>query len=352
MSSSANRLSNVAQLDELTANVYHRIVEIGYYRRAEAATRFGLTDQQAEQVERSLTSLRLLRPAPGESGQFIPVSPDVATVDLVGHAKAQILELQHEVSEIRSMMHVLRPAYFEGRRKRNRDESFDIVTDQASVQAILLELAESCRSEMLTVQPGGAPPTRVLAAALPSNLAMLERGVQIRTIYQHTARNDLATLSHAHAMIARGARFRTSDQLINGLVAYDREVALIPHRSAPDQEPGAAIVREASVVGYLCEVFDYLWNTATPISPGAGESDADAGIRLKHSIIRLMAQGHKDEIVARRLGMSVRNCRRYIAEFMEELGATSRFQAGVNAARSCLLNRETPESPPEASQGG
>ncbi len=59
---------------------------------------------------------------------------------------------------------------------------------------------------------------------------------------------------------------------------------------------------------------------------------------LKRSIVRLMAEGYKDEIVARRLGMSVRTCRRHIAEIMEELEATSRFQAGANAALSKLLS--------------
>lgn len=50
-----------------------------------------------------------------------------------------------------------------------------------------------------------------------------------------------------------------------------------------------------------------------------------------------MTKGYKDEMVARRLGMSVRTCRRHIAEITEQLEATSRFQAGYNAARQELL---------------
>jgi DNA-binding NarL/FixJ family response regulator len=47
-----------------------------------------------------------------------------------------------------------------------------------------------------------------------------------------------------------------------------------------------------------------------------------------------MAEGEKDEAISRRLSISVRTCRRHIADYMAQVGATSRFQAGVIAARA------------------
>ena len=41
------------------------------------------------------------------------------------------------------------------------------------------------------------------------------------------------------------------------------------------------------------------------------------------------------------LGMSVRTCRRHIAEITEQLEATSRFQAGYNAARQEMRTGES-----------
>ena len=41
----------------------------------------------------------------------------------------------------------------------------------------------------------------------------------------------------------------------------------------------------------------------------------------------------KDEQIARELGLSLRTVRRRVAEVLDELGATSRFQAGVEAVR-------------------
>ena len=50
-------------------------------------------------------------------------------------------------------------------------------------------------------------------------------------------------------------------------------------------------------------------------------------------LLALMAAGLKDEVVARQLGLSLRTVRRRIARLMDELGADTRFQAGIEAAR-------------------
>ena len=46
-----------------------------------------------------------------------------------------------------------------------------------------------------------------------------------------------------------------------------------------------------------------------------------------------LAGGAKDEQIARALGLSLRTVRRRVAEILDELGADSRFQAGVEAVR-------------------
>jgi DNA-binding NarL/FixJ family response regulator len=50
-------------------------------------------------------------------------------------------------------------------------------------------------------------------------------------------------------------------------------------------------------------------------------------------LLEMLASGAKDEQIARALGMSLRTVRRRIASLMAELGADSRFQAGIEAVR-------------------
>lgn len=56
------------------------------------------------------------------------------------------------------------------------------------------------------------------------------------------------------------------------------------------------------------------------------------------SVLRLMADGVKDEAIAHRLGISVRTVRRHIAGYLETTGSGNRFAAGVAAGRDGLVH--------------
>jgi DNA-binding CsgD family transcriptional regulator len=140
-------------------------------------------------------------------------------------------------------------------------------------------------------------------------------------------------------MTEAGGEVRTVDQLPERMFIFDREMAFIPKRTRPDRVPGALIVRDAVIVSFLCTLFEQFWIGAMPFVPeGPGYHDASSDLR--RSIVSLLAQGLKDEAVAKRLGMSVRTCRRHIASLMQELGAESRFEAGVKAAQLGLLRMD------------
>ncbi|WP_308312480.1 helix-turn-helix domain-containing protein [Streptomyces sp. ISL-11] len=330
-----------AELDDLSAAAYGHAVELGRFDAGDIAERLSLTPAEVERARQVLTRLRLLQPMPGEPGVLVPVGPDVAAADLVGSAEQRIRDLQQAVTDVRGRLLSLNPAYFEGRRLRNRLEAFDVIDDVDTIQSMLDHLGSRCRQEMFTVQPGGARPGDVLDAARRSTLAIRSRGVRIRTIYQHPARSDLATRAYVRDVTAAGVEVRTADEVIDRMIVYDRETVFLPAHRGPGRPPGAAVVREPTLVAFVCSVFEHLWDGATPFVPESARAPATAD-DLRRSIVRLMANGYKDEVIARRLGMSVRTCRRHISEITEELEATSRFQAGVNAARSGLLDGGEP----------
>ncbi|MEV7025569.1 hypothetical protein [Kitasatospora sp. NPDC093558] len=335
-------VSHFSELDDASAAAYGQAVRLGRFDREVIAEHLGLAPREVERAETVLRNLRLLQPMPGRRDVLVPIGPDVAAADLVGDAERQIRELQQAVTSVRSTLISLLPTYFEGRRERNSLEAFDIVSDADLVQSMIDEQRERCRSEVLMVQPGGPRPSNLLSAARDSATSMLSRGVQMRTIYQHTARSDLPTRAYVRDIVDLGGEFRTCDELIDRMFIYDREVVFLPERSGgPDATPGAAIVREPVLVTFLCSVFEYMWNNGSPFTAESTKAPA-VNDDLKSAIVRLMVQGYKDEMVARRLGMSVRTCRRHIAEITEDLQATSRFQAGYNVAASQLLDLDRP----------
>ncbi|MEV7237424.1 LuxR C-terminal-related transcriptional regulator [Streptomyces sp. NPDC051020] len=227
------------------------------------------------------------------------------------------------------------------------------IGDTASLHALITEMSSRCRDELLLVLPSGARPC-AFPAARTAALDLLDRGVRARLIYQHAIRGDLVTKSLVRELTQRGAEVRTCAELIDPLVAYDGEILVLPH--SPASSPGtgmtaATVVRNPAMVSFACAAFENLWNSATPLIPDTKDTACNID-DLKKSIVRLMAMGHKDEMVARRLGISVRTCRRHIAEIMDELNATSRFQAGVHLTRAGLVDGPFPAPGPEPGPRG
>lgn len=325
------------ELDDASVLAYRHAVRLGRFSAEALSTELKLDTADIDRIERVLRNLRLIHPMPGFPDILVPVGPATATSELVGPTEEQIRNLQFAVMEIRTRLMSLAPTYFEDRRERNRVEAFDVISDVSMVQAMLNDYAHRCTSELMTVQPGGARPAALLSAVRSPLSAALERGVKMRTIYQHPARSDLATRAYVADATALGAEIRTTDEVIDRMIIYDHEVAFLPERNVVGRAPGAVIVREPTLVGYLCAVLEHLWNSAMPFNPNTEVSDS-INEDMKLAIIRLMAKGFKDEMIARRLGMSVRTCRRHIAEIMEKFETSSRFQAGVEITRAGLLD--------------
>lgn len=323
----------------------HRFTEDeGRFEREDVAAGLSLSPEQSIGAERVLRLLGLIRSAAAAGELIAPVDAEEAGAMLARALGAQLRERQ------------LHERHTDGARDReeNRPDSEAPPSaappptcdpaDAAAFHALIDEMSARCREELLLVLPSGARPCQAFPAARNITLDLLARGVRARLIYQHAIRGDLVTRSLVRELTQHGAEVRTSAELIDPLVAFDRETVVLPH--SPDSPRGAGVtsaaaVRDPAVVAFACAAFENLWNTASPLIPDT-KSTTHTIDDLKKSIVRLLAMGHKDEMVARRLGISVRTCRRHIAEIMDEQGALSRFQAGVHLTRAGLVDEPFP----------
>lgn len=190
----------------------------------------------------------------------------------------------------------------------------------------------------MSLQPGGGRSAHLLQSDLVQTQELLRRGVRVRTLYQHTARSSLTTRSYVAQISEAGAEVRTSAELSERLIVYDRRTAFVPKERKGSEPPGAAVVTDPTLVAYLCRSFEAAWQVGRPFTSTEPADQQQVSAELRSSILRLMAMGLKDEVIARRLGMAARTCRRYISALMTELGATSRFQAGVLLGRQAAEN--------------
>jgi hypothetical protein len=138
---------------------------------------------------------------------------------------------------------------------------------------------------------------------------------------------------HQRQMAVRVARLPPLQVLI-----ADGATALVV--VGPPAERRASLIRVPEVLEALRTLFESLWNTALEPREDVVFGDRDRAV-LARQILGAMRAGVTDEVAARELTVSVRTYRRYVAEIMALLGATSRFQAGVRAAELGLLPRNT-----------
>lgn len=338
------------QLDDTATSVYLRILQNDGADSARLATELEIPDEQVTEAVDVLLRMRLIRRG-GERG-FTPVRPDLAVAELTAPLEAAIEQHSRQLRTLRETMLALLPHYLEHDAARGGlpgepvKPQIDLLDDPRDVRMALIRAAQACRTSVLTVQPGGRRSPDVLADALPRDLAMLERGVRMRVVYQHTVRADLTTKAYVSAITAAGAEVRTTDQIPERLMIFDGSTAFLPDRSRSGP-PGATVVRAPTVIAYLERLGEHLWQTALPLEPGE-IGYRRTGNDLRQSIVRLLAHGLSDKAVARRLGMSLRTCQRHIAVFMAELGSENRFQAGAAAQAAGLLEERGLPADPEA----
>ncbi|WP_165983842.1 LuxR family transcriptional regulator [Streptomyces sp. YIM 98790] len=314
------------QLTERELTVFRWMSRHGEVDSGAAAQVLEMGHQELDDALAVLARLRLVRRLPESPRRYSPVPPESALAELVTPRELALRRQLAETERLRDELTLLAPVYAEARRVDQPRPPLQEVRELETVVGLISDASLRCREEVRTCQPGGGRAPKLLEQAYARDRDMLQRGVRMRTLYQHTARHHPATQEYVRRMTGEGAEVRTLSELFGRMIAFDREVLFLPHQSDVN---AAIVVRDPSTVGYLCAVFDHAWSLATPYSPAWSESAAREDV--KSAIIRLLAQGMKDEVVARRLGMSLRTCRKHIAEIMEQLGAYSRFQAGYLA---------------------
>ncbi len=299
------------------------------------ALRTGRIARADTEVAPCLVEFDLLHPDPDDPNWLRPVPASVALAQ-------RLNPLEREITERRKLSTELAQAFDPFMDlSAQTTTSADAVTVLEGLDRInaALDLATAqCQSEVLTVQPSARHPERRLIEGLERDKPLIDRGVRIRTLYQHTARYSPERLAYVDQFTNGKVEYRTIDELVERLIICDDTVAFIPIR---DDRQVALELRHPGLVGYLIKVFEFMWNRAVPLSAGAPYETAPDGITdIQHSIAKLLVEGHVDEAIARRLGMNVRTCRAHIAKLAQALGSGSRAQLGFLIAQSGILKQE------------
>lgn len=299
----------------------------------ELAARLGIGSDAVKSAFDELARAALLRPSLDTPDQWRAVSPEAGLEAALARQQAELVQQQNRIEEARAAAAALMAEYTKLRPGWQYAEVEELV-GVAAVRQRIAELVPKAQSEVLTFAPGGAQSSDFLNAVTPTDRLLLERGVRIRDVYLDSIRNDPKTLAYARHLTDLGGEIRTVPALPMRMVVFDRELGIVPI-DPEDTRAGAVLIQGPGLINALTSLFDLVWAHASPLG-GRTKRQRPKGPdeppnSQERELLRLLAQGLTDELVARRLGVSVRTMRRIAADLMERLGARSRFQAGALA---------------------
>lgn len=272
--------------------------------------------------------------------RYVPVDPATVSSHVVTPMSQQGAELLTESSEWARAFGQLSQSW-----RRSPSSARGPITEfhDRAIGTFIEGAVREAEVELLTAQPQATRDSAQvsvaarLSVAAQREIAALDRGVKMRTLYQHSARRHAPTRKWVAEVTEHGAEVRTLDEFFNRMIVIDRRLAIIP--GAPDLSVAIAI-REPGLVTYLVDVFERAWERGRAFGYTERTMMHDIAREQRAMTIRMLIEGHSDPVSAKRLGVSARTFAAYVADLKEEYDAETRFQLGYTMGQAGVSGRE------------
>jgi DNA-binding CsgD family transcriptional regulator len=287
----------------------------------------------AEAVDRALATLAaqgLVRLGPGGSIEVVP--PDISLPVLAS-------DFERMARQTRSAAHELAQVFFQARHTAT-------APDPSAIRILgSLDEIGPVTAEMIATGKEGvrcfrslSPRTQALFASPMHSHEEPTRGaggviLPLSSVYDTKVLELEGALEVLHAREGGGEVTRFTTSVPFSAVIVDDTAAVVDVSAFDPSGFGSALVRARSLVVALRALYDHLWNLAAPLEP----SGPSAARRRDQTTWGLLAAGATDATIARQTGVSQRTVERRVRELMDQVGASTRFQAGVQAARRGLI---------------
>jgi DNA-binding CsgD family transcriptional regulator/sugar-specific transcriptional regulator TrmB len=309
--------------------VYRHLVASGGASPDEIAFTLGLTSDQIHAAGDGLRRAGLAL-ATMDGDRLVALPPEVALAGAVHDDEGAMRELQSRIVAKRQAYLQLVPTFRDARQHDGGITDVQVLERLDTIRDFLADTCRDTRRELLIAHPTRHLSADSLDEGLPQDLEMLGRGVVRRTLYLKSNRDSVAVRRAVARTTQAGAEVRVLPVIPVRLMCFDGRIAMIARTASPD-DTAAIVIRHAELVGTIRQLFLAAWESADPFL--APEDAPDGLSPLDEAILAGLAQGHSDEQIARQQDISVRTCRRHIHDLTERVGAQTRFQAAVHAAR-------------------
>jgi DNA-binding CsgD family transcriptional regulator len=277
-----------------------------------------------EAVLSALEERALVSCTPEPAVRYSPVAPDAAFGTLLADHEEQL-------DQARQHLAVLDAAYRARPDGQHAGTVIEVITGQRAIRQRLRQVQRGVRRHIgCLARPPYFDNTGTTSAALD----LLRGGRTCRTIYTRAAIERPGALATVEELTQAGQQSRVLPDLPVGLYLADDALAVLPlrrDRSEPPATASAIVVHPSALLDALVKLFEVLWQRALPLHPPA-DAQEHRPAADQQRLVTLLLSGLTDEAIARQLGLSHRTVQRRVAALLTDLGAHTRFQAGVQAA--------------------
>ncbi|GAA0484442.1 hypothetical protein Ade02nite_87610 [Paractinoplanes deccanensis] len=327
-------------LDPLAGRVLEHLVAVRSADRDEVASAAGVSPAEAERALRLLVDSALASRIGGAVPRWAAAPPRPSLGALLARRRAELARVEAVVERL-SEAH-------EAVSGPSATDMVEVLRSEDEVPARYRQLLLGSSFEVLHL----AKPPYVTGGSASAEAAGMTPGVRMRSVYETDGFTDAVSLMTALRGSTRGGELRLTSQIPVKLVVFDRAAALLPIRGE-HPSAGSLVVHSPALVTALAALFESVWERAEPVSLARRHtvSDVDDGLPLSgrdlrtREILRMMAVGMKDETIARILDVSRRTVQQHISDAGALLGARTRFQIAVLAAKRGWLSDHDDSTP-------
>lgn len=299
--------------------VYEVLVDSYQLGLDELCPAAGLAEHVVRTALRSLTELGFVHQV---DGLHTAVAPDVALA-------AYFLRREDDLRRERLLAGALQVRYERAAGVRAPADLVEVVHGAEAISRRADQVMRTARHEVRFVDK---PPYAKAPTSLhPVEEELLRRGVRFRGIYERRALELHDLRADLEMGLSLGEEARVVATAPTKMILADSHLGLIPLYSTETTLESAVIVHRSALLDSLGALFAKLWDDAVPLSLPGQPASTEVSI-ADARLLALLATGLPDRSIAKQLGLSYRTYQRRLHRLMDELGAQTRFQAGLRAA--------------------
>ncbi|WP_211253540.1 helix-turn-helix transcriptional regulator [Knoellia subterranea] len=320
--------------DELTTRIYLLLLRMPNPRRA-ALLHEGFTESE---VASALASLQRRGMVDASRREVIEVFPPDATLP------AYAAELDRQARATRSAIDGLAHMYYEARSGESgvrTSPEVSLLDTVDEIESAFFRAGARAESRIVRLIARSERMDRVVIRHAESILAdrptTTPRNLERLVVFEQSILEVEGAFSALETMRADGIDVRLTPHLAFSVLAVDRSVAVIDISHLEPGGGGSLYVQQRQLASALMDMCIGLYALSTPLPRTPSGPALRRLTERDGQILALLAAGASDLTIARQLTISQRTVERRVRMIMDELGATTRFQAGTNAVRRGFL---------------